>query len=102
VTAPVIEVPVIEMKLVVEPEGLVTEACGVVMVSPAFAGAARSSAASEVVARSEGVKSEVVRREVAEVRAREKGARGLEERDAKLRKKNIGTRGPLFRAMMKR
>jgi hypothetical protein len=47
------EVPVIEMKLVVAPAGLVTEACGVVMVSPAFAGAARRSATSEVVAKSE-------------------------------------------------
>ena len=53
VTAPVTEVPVIEMKLVVAPAGLVTEACGVVMVSPAFAGAARRSATSEVVAKSE-------------------------------------------------
>jgi hypothetical protein len=44
---------VIEMKVVVEPAGLVTEACGVVIASPACAGAARRSAMSEVVARSE-------------------------------------------------
>ena len=53
VTAPVTVEPVITIEVVAWPAGLVTVATvWFVIVCPAFAGAARSSAASEVVARS--------------------------------------------------
>jgi hypothetical protein len=54
VTAPVTVEPVITIEVVAWPAGLVTVATvWFVIVCPAFTGAPRSSAASEVVARSE-------------------------------------------------